>query len=267
MSKVIDENILIDSVFKTYDINQLAKYTLNISAKQSGSLFVRVEKADSVSVKCIIDNGYDVNIIFWNQSDCEIVFDEQYTVNNNGNLNLSYGECNKGKTERDTKVELIGAYTNAILNSASLVSTDKNYRIKMINSHSNTSGQINNHAVVLNNGRLMIDAIGKINKGAKKSKSHQTSRALSFADNQNTTILPELLIDENDVEASHAMSIGRVDEEHLYYMMSRGLDMNECTRLISLGYLLPITDNISDDKLRDALKEELERKINEYVRS
>ena len=71
------------------------------------------------------------------------------------------------------------------------------------------------------------------------------------------------MIDENDVQASHAMSIGRVDEDQLYYMMSRGLSIEQCTSLISTGYLMPITEILSNEELRSSLAEEMERKISE----
>jgi ABC-type transport system involved in Fe-S cluster assembly, permease component len=109
----------------------------------------------------------------------------------------------------------------------------------------------------------MIDAVGKIIKGAYRSESHQTSRALSFAEGQNATILPELLIDEDDVQASHGMSMGRVDEDALYYLMSRGLSVQQCTSLISQGYLMPITETLQNDDLKKKLKEEMERKMDE----
>lgn len=262
MSKII-ENINITKEFETFLIDSNDDYELNIEGNNSGSLFIRISKGNNITVNSNINGDNSVNIIFWNEADNKICFEENYVVNDDGELNVSYGECNSGDTDRNTLITLKGKEANAVLNSASLVNSKKNYHIRLVNDNLKTKAQINNHAVVLSNGRLMIDAIGKINKGAKKAESHQISRALAFSEGQNTTILPELLIDENDVAASHAMSIGRVDENHLYYMMSRGLDINECTRLISLGYLLPITDNIQDDKLRETLKEELERKINE----
>ena len=57
------------------------------------------------------------------------------------------------------------------------------------------------------------------------------------------------------------MSIGRVDEAQLYYMMSRGLDIPDCTKLISLGYLLPIADIIEDEQFRKSIQTELENRI------
>lgn len=131
----------------------------------------------------------------------------------------------------------------------------------MVNFAPHTLGEMRNFAVVMKQGRLMIDAIGSIVNGAKQSKNHQTSRALSFEDGQHSTILPELLIDENDVEASHAMSIGRVDDEQLYYLMSRGLTLPQVTALISSGYLMPVADVIENEEVRSVLREELERKL------
>ena len=65
------------------------------------------------------------------------------------------------------------------------------------------------------------------------------------------------------MEASHALSIGRMDESQLYYMMSRGLDLKECMKLVALGYLLPICDIIEDESFRSQLQGDLERKISE----
>ena len=114
---------------------------------------------------------------------------------------------------------------------------------------------------VRTDGSLVIDAVGRIVKGAHRSESHQTSRALCFEDGQTSKILPELLIDEDDVQASHAMSIGRMDEDQLYYMMSRGLSVEECASLVSTGYLMPVCDVIDHEELRTALRQELERKL------
>ena len=59
------------------------------------------------------------------------------------------------------------------------------------------------------------------------------------------------------------MSIGRVDDDVLYYMMSRGLNLQQCTSLISTGYLMPITEVITNEELRTKLREELERKMSD----
>ena len=258
-----DSRIELKEGFQTLEIDSGHDLKLELDVSGSGSLFVRIRNAGKIEIRGTVPEDRDVSILFWNDTDRKIETVESYEVKRNGNLSLAYGECNEGDTDRSVQVDLEGNSAHVDLSSASLVRSRKDYRMFAVNKAEKTSAQIKNYAVVLKDGKLMIDAVGRIVKGAKRSRSHQVSRALSFEEGQNTTILPELLIDENDVEASHAMSIGRVDEDQLYYMMSRGLDMKECTMLISLGYLLPIVDVISDTDMRLALRNELERKIGE----
>ena len=106
-----------------------------------------------------------------------------------------------------------------------------------------------------------MDATGRIDRGAYKSESHQTSRALAFSEKQISTIIPNLMIDENDVMASHATSLGRVDENQMVYMQSRGLTVNQVMQLISTGYLLPIADFIDNEDLRNTLRNDIESMV------
>ena len=258
-----DSRIELNGGFQTVEIDTGKDLKLELDIIDSGNLFFRIRNAGRIEIKGTVPEEKNVSILFWNDTDKKIDTVESYEVKKDGNLSLAYGECNEGDTDRYVQVDLEGKSSHVGLSSASLVRSRKNYRMYAVNKAEKTSAQIKNYAVVLKDGKLMIDAVGKIIKGAKRSRSHQTSRALSFEEGQNTTILPELLIDENDVEASHAMSIGRVEEDQLYYLMSRGLNIKECTMLISLGYLLPIVDVISDTDMRLALRNELERKITE----
>ncbi|MBR4462298.1 MAG: SufD family Fe-S cluster assembly protein [Erysipelotrichaceae bacterium] len=259
----IQDNAVIEltGTYQNITIDTDHEIDLKIDSKADTELFFRILKAKKINIDA--DILHNCSILFWNDSEEEIETIENYRVSSAADLNLAYGECNNAKTARKTNVLLGHEHSNALLSTASLISTDKKYDLVLTNNQPKTNSQIRNYAVVLNGGRLMIDAVGKIVKGARKSESHQVSRALSFEEGQSATILPELLIDENDVQASHAMSIGKVEEKDLFYMMSRGLSLKECTKLISLGYLLPITETISDETLKETLRNELERKISE----
>jgi len=255
-------NIIPETGFNEYDISAKENISLHLSFRNSCNVLIHLHESDHIEIEADVQPNIEATLVFWNESERKTATKETYTIEKNGNLTIAYGECNAASAEKDIKVLLKDSYAKAHLTSASLVTSDKKFNQIITNQAKHTMGNISNYAVVLKEGSLMIDAIGKIENGASKSQSHQVSRALSFEEGQKTTILPELLIDENDVQASHAMSIGRVDEEQLYYMMSRGLTIKQCTMLISLGYLLPITEYISDEKLRNVMKEELERKIN-----
>ena len=257
----VSEDIRLTEGFEEFVIESDRDLDLSVSASGKCQAFFRIHHAKSLRIRTHIARESDVSLVFWNEGEARLVSDESYEVNENAHLVCAYGECSGGETDRKVWVALRERKARAELLSASLVNEKKNYRMHVVNFAPKTYGEMRNFAVVLKEGRLMIDAVGKIVKGARGAISHQTSRAMSFAAGQNTTILPELLIDENDVEASHAMSIGRVDDEQLYYMMSRGLTMKQCTALISAGYLMPVADVLENEEIRTALRSELERKI------
>ncbi|MBO4359144.1 MAG: SufD family Fe-S cluster assembly protein [Erysipelotrichaceae bacterium] len=248
--------------FSVYEIDEQGDMSFSIDSENTCNVFIRIIDASDIDIKGKFKNG-DSTILFWNDSVSDVKVTEEYEVSEGCSLNLSYGECNSASMERKLSVDLSGNGSSSNVSTATLTGRNKKYDIEIKNEGIDTHGDMKNYAVVLEKGRLMVNAVGRIAKGAKKSTSHQVSRALSFDKGQSTTILPQLLIDENDVQASHAMSIGKVNEKQLYYLMSRGLDIKECTMLMSLGYLLPIVDQIADEELKDTMKNELERKIME----
>ena len=79
----------------------------------------------------------------------------------------------------------------------------------------------------------------------KRSKCHQKSHCLTIDNPKKARVLPVLNIDEDDVEASHSLSSGTIDEEILFYMNSRGLDKKNALNLILKSYLMP-NDNYYD---------------------
>lgn len=72
---------------------------------------------------------------------------------------------------------------------------------------------------------------------------------------------PILLIDEDDVTAGHAASVGRVDPMQLYYMMSRGISKENAERLIIHGFLDPVVREIPIKTVQKQLKEVIEGKV------
>jgi Fe-S cluster assembly protein SufD len=72
-----------------------------------------------------------------------------------------------------------------------------------------------------------------------------------------------LLIEENDVNAGHAASIGKVDADDLYYLESRGLSEHDAQVLLTRGFLLPVLNQFPDQKLRENLVDELAQRLEE----
>ena len=259
----VNENLRLSGGYQEYEIDSERDLELTFTAEEDCDVFVRIRNAVNLRVRWFIAHVVKASVLFWNVSGQPVKMDQSADVMRNSDLTMAFGECGAAQTDINAYVALREEGAQSLLSTASLVSTHKNYHLQTVNFAPHTYGDMKNYAVVLNKGVLMIDAVGSIVKGAYRSESHQTSRALSFEEGQKSTILPELLIDENDVQASHAMSIGRMDEDQLYYMMSRGLSVQQCTSLISTGYLMPVTEVLKNESLRQKLKEEMERKIGE----
>lgn len=256
-------DIVLESAYNEYILDASRDVELTFRGNIDSEVFITIKQCRKLRIRSFISEGTNTKILFWNESKNDIEVDETYEVLRDASLTLAFAECNLSNTKRNTYVALKETGATANVSNALLVNSKKDYVQHVVNFAPHTYGNIDNYAVVLKHGNLVMDAVGKIVKGAKQSESHQSSHALSFEEGQKSKILPELLIDENDVQASHALSMGRMDEEQLYYLMSRGLSVAQCTSLISTGYLMPITKVLSDVSLQEKLKEEMERKIEE----
>ena len=208
-------------------------------------------------------SGATCKLLLWNNTDKQLETKEEYHVKSDASLFISYGELSSGNMNRNSIVHLDERGANAIVSSATVCGHVKTSYIEVVHHAPNTSGEMEHYGIILKDGQFKMEAIGKIDKGAYASKSHQSTRILTFDKKQNATVLPMLLIDENDVEASHATSLGQPDENQLYYMQSRGLSRQSAMELITLGYLLPIASKIQNEKLRDILEKQIELKVKE----
>ncbi len=258
---LLNTDIRLSEGLSTYEISLERDPEITFEASGCSTVFVVLSGTGCLRLRTFARKGAQVRYLFWNRTAGHSAVDETHEVMSEADVTVAYGDCSGHSLERNAYMALRGRGARGRLTAANLVNNKINEHLEVVNFAPETFGNIENYAVVLKKGVLTIDAVGKIVKGAKGSESHQTSRALSMEEGQKSKILPELLIDENDVQASHAMSMGRVDEDQLYYMMSRGLSVADCTALIASGYLLPICSVLGDEDLSKQLTEEMEERI------
>ena len=123
-----------------------------------------------------------------------------------------------------------------------------------------TTGIMDNYGVVKDASNLVIDGIGTIKQGNHQSSSHQTNKIIVFDEKCNAKANPYLYIDEYDVKASHGASVGKIDEDHLYYLQSRGLSKKDAMHLVTYGYFIPVMEFIDNADLREMFNETIKRK-------
>lgn len=127
-----------------------------------------------------------------------------------------------------------------------------------------TYGNMHNFAVEFSEAFYDTVAAGKIEKGCFSSESHQETRVLTMGKDHTAKVIPILYIDENDVKASHALTIGQPDENQMYYLCSRGLSRKQAIGLLSIGYFMPVIDLIDDEEQREEIRRKMEEKVGLY---
>lgn len=98
-------------------------------------------------------------------------------------------------------------------------------------------------------------------RGASRSKGSEEEFAILLDKTVKSDAIPLLLCEEDDVEGMHAASAGQIDADKLFYLMSRGLDEKEAKKLIVEASFTPIIDKIPLEDLREAIAEEVHRRI------
>ncbi|WP_066371248.1 Fe-S cluster assembly protein SufD [Neobacillus fumarioli] len=178
-------------------------------------------------------------------------------------IEWALGLMNEGNTISDNTTNLLGDGSTGDTKTVVVGRGEQtgNYTTKVVHFGRHTLGNILNHGVVKDSATLIFNGIGKIEHGASKSDAEQTSRVLMLSEKARGDANPMLLIDEDDVMAGHAASVGRVDPIQLYYLMSRGIPKTEAERLVIHGFLAPVVNELPIEHVKVQLTEVIERKV------
>lgn len=117
-----------------------------------------------------------------------------------------------------------------------------------------TFSNISNIGVSFSGAKVLFHTTGKIEKGMNNSKCQQLSKGIIMDDTSEVTADPILLIDEYDCFANHGAAIGKMSDEDLFYLMSRGLDKSQAFLLILEGMIAPFMDRIENDQLKSEIQ-------------
>ena len=192
-------------------------------------------------------------------SDCSY----QIKLDEYSDVDFAYADFDSGNKNVNFVFDLNGNEAKFNYHVASLVS-DANKKIFDISFNHNalgTSSNVDCYGVAENEGSLNFTGVGYIKNGAKRTKCHQNAKIMVFDQKCNCKASPILKIDDNDVEASHSATVGKVNDEHLFYLTSRGISENDAKRLITLGYLNPIIKHFEDEQIAKDIQDAIEGRV------
>lgn len=178
-------------------------------------------------------------------------------------IEWALGFMNDGDTISENVTNLIGdgSYGDTKSVVVGRGKQTQNFTTKVVHFGRNSEGYILKHGVMKDEASSIFNGIGKIEHGATKANAEQESRVLMLSEKARGDANPILLIDEDDVTAGHAASVGRVDPIQLYYLMSRGISKKEAEKLIIFGFLAPVVNQLPIEGVKKQLVEVIERKV------
>lgn len=218
----------------------------------------------------IVDTDMDITIKFEDSNKnlmiqvmpgvCLKVFD----ISNNTKNNIVYNiaeSCNVVVNKLSINcsdivdVNLNEEFSNIKFYSSIINYEDNEYKQNINHNNKNSISKIVNHCINVYDNKFKFIVNGTIKKDSTNSSFKQDNKIINI-NNGKSFILPNLIVDNNDIEASHSAYIGSFDEELIFYMMTRGIALKECNALLIKSFLLG--DMSLDDRQSDILNSIIE---------
>tara|TARA_B100000965_G_scaffold399334_1_gene419112 strand:+ start:207 stop:1457 length:1251 start_codon:yes stop_codon:yes gene_type:complete len=185
----------------------------------------------------------------------------RYMYNNIKQSSNSISETfylSKGSTfsKNEISCDLIGEYSSAFVNGIFSLDKNKHHEIKAKINHlvENTKSYqlvksvLENKARSVYQGKIFVDA------KAQKTDGYQLSKAILVDETTEFNAKPELEIYADDVKCSHGSASGSLDENSIFYLMSRGLNYKEARKLLINGFLVEVINQITDEPIKKLIK-------------
>ena len=189
----------------------------------------------------------------------------------NKNIKYSYNNINQEKNsisetfifsassdyfKNEINCNLKGEYSSAFVNGIFSLKDNKQHEIRTSINHlvENTKSYqliksvLGKNSKAVYQGRIYVDSI------AQKTDGYQLSKAILLDETSEFNAKPELEIYADDVKCSHGSASGSLNENSIFYLMSRGLNYKESKELLINGFLLDVVEKITDAEIRNLIK-------------
>ena len=164
----------------------------------------------------------------------------------------------------DIESDLVGENCRCNILSALFLKEDEHQEIKTLINHlapncksnQKIKNVLSSESKGVYQGKIYVKDI------AQKTDAYQLSKALLLNDNTEFNSKPELEIYADDVKCSHGSSSGNIDQDSLHYLMTRGMNRNDSTKLLIKGFLNDVIEFIKSPSIKNFIESELEKQIN-----
>jgi Fe-S cluster assembly protein SufD len=135
------------------------------------------------------------------------------------------------------------------------------YRMVIDHQGRSTTSDVFLKGAVEDDAQSVFTGLLRIEKDAARTSTFETNRNLVLSENAKAHSVPNLEILCNDVICGHASSVGPLESDHLYYLMSRGLTRERAERLLIRGFFQQVIDRLPIEGLGEAVSDEVFRRF------
>lgn len=118
-----------------------------------------------------------------------------------------------------------------------------------------TTSDIFTRGVLNDNAKALSRGLVRIGVNAAGSNGYEKQDALLLSDKAEADAIPNLEINNHDVKCSHGSTVGPIDPEKMFYLMSKGLGKRDAQQLIVEGYFTPVIEAFTDEALKEKVRE------------
>ena len=210
-----------------------------------------------------VPDGDTKNFSDVNLSDNDRARRIKISVGNGAHVEFVAADAGRGNFSADVEIELVGDNSSAQLDAVYFGDgnrrLDFNYVIRQRGK--NSSAAMNVRGALLDNCDKIFRGTLDFQKGAKGSVGREVEEVIILSPGTRNRSVPLMLAAEDEVDGHHAVSVGRLDEEKIFYLMSRGLDEAQTQRLIVEAAFNPVVEKIPDENLRAELLTRLQERL------
>ncbi len=158
--------------------------------------------------------------------------------------------------KNEINCNLKGRYSSAFVNGIFSLKDKNHHEIRTSINHliDNTKSYQLIKSVSENDTKAVYQGKILVNSEAQKTDGYQLSKAILLDEKTEFNAKPELEIYADDVKCSHGSASGSLDDNSIFYLMSRGLNYNEAKELLINGFLLDVVDKITDPEIKNLIK-------------
>ena len=158
--------------------------------------------------------------------------------------------------KNEINCNLKGSYSSAFVNGIFSLNDDKHHEIRTVINHltENTKSYQLIKSVLEQSSKSVYQGKIFVNSKAQKTDGYQLSKAILLNEESEFNAKPELEIYADDVKCSHGSASGSLNEDAIFYLMSRGLSYQQSRELLINGFLLDVVEKITDSEIKNLIK-------------